>query len=217
MHILFWALIIAAILLGGMAFAIILRHFAVSDWDAANRAGGGPIMSFILVAPFVWFILVTLIVFIAEWLFSHTEKGYKIRPFYVVVGMVALSCLAGVVLFSTHVDIPIDHCLRKALPMYEQHLQGQNKPFNAPERGVIVGDVLEMNPRVSMMIIDAFGNKWTVDTSGAEMQELIDPFTGVQVGIMGERTGRQLFRARVIHPWRFDLLRHESGYKSCDF
>ena len=201
-----WTLVILATILGSMAFAIIIRHFTLTDWQLARHASRGPISSFLLVLPYIWFLLIGIIIVISEKLFIHTKKGYKIKPKYIALGSIGISLLGGIFLFITHVDVPFERGLRDHIPSYQSHMESRDRRFVSPDNGVLVGRITNINFKKSIIIIDFKESKWVVDISDANIRSDFNLTIGTVVGILGEKIDDSHFDADHIKPWRRGVL-----------
>ncbi|HHE40562.1 MAG TPA: hypothetical protein ENL10_03565, partial [Candidatus Cloacimonetes bacterium] len=205
MHTLLGTAILTSIIIGSMAVAIVIRHFTVTDWELARQFAGGHVQSFFMLMPYIWIIFIGLTIFLADILFKHTKKGYKIEPWKLVAGSIAISIILGGLFYVVKADKPIEEGLRQNLRPYEQWENRRNQMFAAPERGVLAGEIIEVNSDEEWIIIDFKGQKWFVDISDTMMRKDIPFKTGMRVGMIGEMLDKDHFKAKRIGPWRKEM------------
>ncbi|PIZ74764.1 hypothetical protein COY07_00165 [Candidatus Peregrinibacteria bacterium CG_4_10_14_0_2_um_filter_43_11] len=201
LHILVWTSVLVSIVLGGIAIAIILRHLLSADWELARRFSGGPVQSFFLLLPYIWFLFIGITLFSANLLFSHTKKGYRFHPVLVVGISIIISLVLGGVFYEVKLDNPIEDHLQKNIPPYAQWHENRRKMFVAPEKGVLAGRISKIIPAESLVIIDFKKAQWTVDIRTAEMELKMPLNVDMHVGVIGEKTGDYTFKAYQIRPF----------------
>ncbi len=205
-HVVMWVFVIAAILLGSLAVAVIIRHFTLADWQIINRISGGFVSSCIMVLPYVWFGLMILILITSRWLFSRTKKGYRVCPLHILIGTIVFSLIGGAILYAAKLDVPVEQRLVENVPIYKEHFENRDKRFVSPERGVLVGRIIRIIPNVNLIVIDFKSNEWEVDIKEAFVYGGIPLKEKMRVGILGELISDQLFKAQRIRLWRYDQV-----------
>jgi len=189
-----------AILFGSLAFGLILFHISRTDWEIVPRLANG-IHSFIYVLPYMWIIIVGLMIFMATLVYKHTHKGYRLRPSIVVATSIIASLLMGLILFATKSAEGIERTLRENIRPYDQYRELREKIWQAPERGILPGKVINIEINSIMLLDDFSGKRWEIDIEDA----VIPPFTlkpkvGDRVVVIGGKTGQNTFDAETIRP-----------------
>lgn len=163
----------------------------------------GRIKAFAVMLPYIWLVFVGITVLLASRLFTHTKKGYRIRPVFVVLGSILLSLALGVILYFAKVDQPVEERLRDHLKPYEQWQERKQTHFLAPEKGVISGRIIEFNRgEQAFILMDIKKNEWDVDLENADYPPLL---LKKPVVVSGEDLGNFQFEAEVVkflHPQR---------------
>lgn len=210
MHTLLGTAILTSIIIGSIAVAIVIRHFIVTDWELARQFAGGHVRSFFLIVPYIWIIFIGLTIFLADLLFRHTKKGYRIKAWKIVAASVVLSVIGGGLFYITNADKPIEEGLRMNLRHYEQWENKRNQIFAAPEKGVLAGEIIRINSEEEWMIVDFKDRKWFVDISDAMIKGELSFEVGMRVGMIGEITDKAHFKAGRIGPWKKEMRPHSS-------
>lgn len=202
MHTLLGTAILTSIIIGSLAVAIVIRHFAVTDWELTRQFAGGHVRSFFLIIPYIWIIFIGLTIFLADLLFKHTKKGHRVKPWKLVAASVVLSIILGGLFYIVKADKPIEEGLRQNLRPYEQWENRRNQIFAAPEQGVLAGEIIEVNSDEEWIIIDFKERKWFVDVSETESPLRISFEVGMRIGMIGEMLDQDHFKAKRIGPWK---------------
>lgn len=189
-----------AILFGSLATSLMLFHIWTTDWEIVPRIGGG-LHSIIYVLPYMWIIIVGLMVFLATLVYKHTSKGYKLRPSLVVIVSIIASLVIGSVLFATKSAEGIEKALREHVRPYDQYREIREGIWMAPEQGILPGVIYEIQDEKILILDDKSGKRWEVDIIEAITPPFApDPKVGDLVIIVGERTGENTFEAEGIRP-----------------
>lgn len=204
-HILLGTAILTSIMIGGMAVAIIIRHCAATDWEMADRFSNGPVRSFFLIIPYIWFILIGITIFFADTLFKYTKKGYRVKLWQIITASVALSIILGSIFFFTKADRPVEEGLRTNVESYAEWIEKRNRLFADPEKGILAGKIIFIEPNQVWELLDFHGKEWLVETSNAANNFYFNAEAGMYVGMIGEMISQNHFRALRINPWRIDM------------
>lgn len=198
LHIGMWILFGFALLFGSLATGIILFHLATTDWEVVPRIAGG-LHSFIYVLPYIWILVVGLMIFLATKVYKHTIKGYRVRPSIIVTIAIIASLILGSILFATRFAQGMDKLLREKVQPYRQYQELREKVWQAPERGLLPGKIVKMDNNSLWIIDDYTGKKWEVDVADAILPPLAPPpRIGDHIVIVGEKTDASTFDAEGI-------------------
>jgi len=201
------------ILFGSMATGIALLHLATTDWEIVPRLGGG-MHSFIYVLPYMWILVLGLMIFLATLVYKHTNQGYKIKPSLVVAISIIASLIIGSVLFATNSAEGIEMTLREKVRPYAEYQEMRNKVWQAPDQGILPGTIVDIQGD-SLMLLDDFSEKrWTINIENVLLPPLAPkPQIGDQVMVIGEKTGKDTFTAEGIRPAPHMLKKFQPGQK----
>jgi hypothetical protein len=201
LHVLLWSAFLVAIILGAMAFSVIFKLVSGVEWEMVRRIGKGPIHGFFLVLPYLWLVILALVLYLASKLFEITKKGYRYKHIIIVLASVVISLVIGIVFHFVGIGHSIERNLQQ-VPPYARWSETRDRVMVAPEKGVLVGRVIDIKPEKELMIIDFMGEKWIVDISEAIAKDDFKPEVGFPVGMLGEKVREGIFKADRIMPWR---------------
>ena len=185
-----------------MSISVIIRIISGAEWDVVRRAGGGHIKSFMLVLPYIWLVLLGLIMFVANKLFIKTKKGYRYKPVFVVMVSIFISLVLGVALYFVGAGHAVERGLMQNIGPYAKWQQKRDSMLVEPGRGVLVGKVIQISPGVNLIVIDFKSTKWTVDTTKAKFKNDFKPQIDLSVGVLGKKISKDIFEADRILPWQ---------------
>lgn len=201
MHFLLWFAYILAIVFGALAFSVIFRLIKGVEWEMIRHAKGA-IYGFLFVLPYLWLIILGVVLFLAGKLFEKTKKGYRLKHIIVVLSSVAISLVLGMVLYFVGVGHSVENSLTEKIGPYAEWRENRDRFLVAPDDGVLAGKVVDIKPEEKLMIIDFMGTKWNVDISEAISKNDFQPKVGRPVGLLGEKISDDEFRAYRIMPFR---------------
>lgn len=205
MHTVLLFAMVLSIIVGSIGIAIVIRHFSWTDWELAQRFSGGHVRSFFVLLPYLWLALIVLAVILADQLFKHTKRGYRFRPWLIILGSIVLSINFGYIFYLAKLDRPVEDVLKTKLPYYEAMEQKRNKLFAAPEMGVLAGEIKSIPSDQEWVIMDFRNHEWVVYIGEARFKQNFVPVEGLKVGLLGDLTPEDYFKARVITLWKMGL------------
>lgn len=193
-----WSFFTLSILIGSLAFSVILRLLVDSDWDISNLLCGSYWRCIIMNLPYFWLVFLLGFLALAYYHFRHTTKGYRYTSFWIVGGSVVISMLIGFSFFTIGVARHAEEIFENNMPFYERVMQNRTSLWQHPERGVLAGRILQIEPRQFLILLDFAEHEWEVIL--AEKHPPLMP--GMRVKILGTQRGPGKFEAREIRMWR---------------
>jgi hypothetical protein len=202
LHILLLIALVVSIALGAMAFGLILRTIGDVDWEIVGRAGRGPVRGLFLILPYIWFAFLGVVLYLSGKLFSITKTGYRYKPYMFVLLSIALSLISGSILYFAGAAHFIENRLADNVKPYARWMEKNEQMLVVPDQGTLAGMITSVNEKSELMIVDFMKHEWTVDISKAVYKKDFKPQVGRPVGVIGDKTGENTFRADKIMPWR---------------
>lgn len=160
-HFILWSVCILTLLAGAVAFSLMLMEFDMPErvfirWmDMQDNA------TLLLALPYLWLLWVFLALLLGYFLFSRTERWYRIRAFFVVLSLLVWSLLFWWILFSTHVVHWGEERFRQFEPHYRNFRRGVRMMMPRPEDGVLPLRVLRVDNDI-FFGNDPAGHSWAV-------------------------------------------------------
>jgi len=213
-HIALWLLFALSIFIGAAAVSLGLHKlFVLNDWGIIGRLPGGHIGGFLLILPYIWILILGLMVLAAFHLFKHTEKGYKISPWLVVGISVVISFIVGSLMFANRTAEGMENFMREKLPQYREFQEFREKVWHAPEQGVLPGRIISIEGKSMIIMDDLNGEKWEVDISKAQVPPLMKLKVDDLIIAVGKIEGKGEFKADSIKPTKVLKDRLRKSFK----
>ena len=195
----FWMMFIITTLLGGVAFGMILFITTNLDWDIYQYLGLSLPEAVVTSLPYLWIALLVFFLFITYYNFIHTRRGYRYR--FVVIFLISLviSVLSGFGFFHYGWTETVERQLRARIPGY-QHMvyTGENQWMN-PEKGLLSGTIVEINPKSQSLRLKDYHNKeWEIDISQARVRGNLPLTENLEIKILGKKVSKDFFEANEI-------------------
>lgn len=205
----FWSAWAASLLFATAASAGMLFALANAGWEFRTITHDGTFAYLTDALPFFWIVAITLLVLFAHATVRRTKFGYR-YPVKTLVG----TCIAGIllgggILFAGGFGWGLEHALGERFPMYHSTIEAQRAAWTRPERGLLVGEIVETEPGYATFTLRAFdGRVWIVN--GDDLRErdrlLLTRHRLVRlVGtpLVAPDAPRAVFHACFTFPWQF--------------
>ena len=199
----FWGLFAVSVLLGSLAFSVIVHIKDNGDWDLLSHAQGNLFVSAVMFLPYFWFVFLLTFASIAYYNWHHTRRGYLIKRRWIFLGSVASSIFLGGVFYAFGFGAKVDQLMAKSLPLYDNSKHEARKQlWQQPEHGMLMGEIVEIDEnKDTIQIKDEQGNAWTIDNakgSTKDKQNQNKKKKGNVVKVVGEIKNGKEFVAKEI-------------------
>lgn len=195
-----WFFGITSLLIGSVAFSVIIYMFLNNDWNVYKNINDS-LLEFILVTlPNFWLLFLGLFIFITHYNIRHTKKGYRFKLSTIVLGSVCLSILLGTFFYNIGLGYTIDSALTDRLPIYRKFLNPRMMIWNQAENGLLVGMIINIDKENNLRIIDFNKKEWQVITDQAIVMIEVELKNGMRIKIIGEMIDENSFKAYRIMP-----------------
>jgi len=203
-----WSFWLLSIIVGAFATAVILyvmkhRHFA--PYFATHDS----FFWFVVDAlPYIWFILLVLMVLIAVYNIKCTTRGYRHSLPTILFSSLAFSVVIGTVLQSLGFGFAVDRMLGTHMPLYISQQKFDERLWQSPLEGRLIGrQVLStVAPTSTIVFEDIDGNRWNFCVSELSERERELLASKQMVRMVGTTTvsGAKIFHACGILTWATD-------------
>ena len=205
----FWALGALAVILGALAFSATLFEIANVDWRLSPATHTDFFSFFLAAAPFLWVFALAFFILVGYINVRRTEYGYRYPLAIIAFGAVLTSISLGSGLYAIGFGAQLDESIGDHPPFYRPILVQERSWWQAPEKGLLGGEVVQAAPNaVSFAIRDFSGHLWQVDGSDLLKQDLSVVARGGVVRVVGVPlqegvpiSATTTFHACFIFPW----------------
>lgn len=201
-----WMCFFAAVIVGGLAFCVMLHVFSTNDWDIYVNLQRSWMAHFLISLPYIWMVGLILFVGLACYNYRHTKRGYRTETFWVVLLSVIGSLILGTLIHFTNLGERIENALFEKVPISEEmSCCGHRKDvWSQPEKGLLGGRVLKIISAGIFDLEDFSGALWEVEKN--EKTIIREPaviLEGEEIKIIGKIREGKIFKAVDIRPWQY--------------
>jgi hypothetical protein len=210
---LIWFLFLLAIVIGSVAWSVIVFLLLDNDWDVYMHLERSFISSVIISLPYIWIIIVILFYFLAYFNYKHTKGGYKIKPLIIVSVSVLVSIVLGGFLLANGFGRTIDSALSQNVPYYEKMIGYREDVWNNPDKGLLGGRILKMKNENNFLLEGLDDKRWKIVGDNIFWSGHVSPGPGVRIKVIGEKRDDNLFYAEEVRPWIGRHMMHKNNEK----
>ncbi|NNF36439.1 MAG: hypothetical protein HKN68_20220, partial [Saprospiraceae bacterium] len=114
-----WVSFLMAVVLGGLAFSVIIYAIQQSDFNLGDHFGHSGLEMVLSILPFIWLVLVVAFFLVSILGIRYSWKGYKLPLLKQVGWSIGLSITIGTLFFIAGGGGWLDSTFGKALGAYE--------------------------------------------------------------------------------------------------
>lgn len=152
--------------------------------------------------PLFWIFLSIVLWIVTEQVVRRTDRAYRI-PFWGIGIMVFfVQILGGITLEQSRIGEKTDLMFEKRIEWYQGAERMNDRIERMQERGFLVGIIFDVPSERFILLQDVTGKKWEVELSPERRMPPLELKTGIKLGMMGEITGENSFRAFSWKPAR---------------
>lgn len=198
---LFWLIFGLLIILGGIAFSLILISIFSFGRDVFQYASGGFLKIVLISIPYFWVILFATFAFFGLKAFRLTKYGYR-QSFILILTIIILASFSlGALLYILGIGKIMHRAMADNIPRYHQMTPTKESQWARPEMGMMGGEIVNVG-RDFIVVKDLKNRnikviylKDTIIGGNVKLEK------GERVRVVGERIDVKTFRAKIIRPW----------------
>jgi len=214
-----WLFFLVSLLLGALAFCVILHIFFTNDWDLYKYLHTTLAGHILVSIPYVWFVVLAVFVLVAYHNFKYTRTGYRHETYLAVALSIVGSLLLGTFLHMLGAGEKIESTIAANVPFYEKLVccDARKDIWSQPAMGLLGGQIVGVAGAESFDLKDFNGVLWQVEESDDTLEyEPLRMKIGERVKVIGEEKQENVFWAREIRPWEKKGEVHEAKERSGD-
>lgn len=204
---LLWSVYTLSILLGGLATSATIYFMSDREWGLLPRLRMTFLDTVLTVLPFFWLALLAALFVAAYFDFKHTDRGYRIRPVYIIASNLLLSVLLGFTFHFGGISQTVDNYLDLRMPSFPSSLAQKRAIWSRPDVGLLSGEIIQVQMGTDLVLMDWNGDTWTVINDNAFWPPMIGNATGTPIKIIGRMLDEDSFYAEEIRPWEAPVHR----------
>lgn len=189
-----------AVLLGAVAFAVILFSIQQTDFDLIAHLKHSRLEFVLVMLPFFWIASLLIFLFIAMSSYKQSGKGYKLANGRLAAYCAAISMLLGTAVFLAGGGRELEQAFGVRVSIYESMQEKKVRIWSMPAQGYLSGDIVTAGD--TTFTIRAFdGKTWTIEYGEAFVAPVVALEPGEKVKMIGKQLADDRFRAEEIRPW----------------
>ncbi len=199
----------SSILLGGLAFSVIIFSFTQTEFDLLSHVSHSRIEFLLGILPLLWIVFVLLFLIFSYYIVRNTKTGYKYSVIMIFGGSIVLSILLGSILFYSGGGKKFEEIFSQNISFYEGIEEKKQVYWTTPEHGFLSGTIKEVSQDEEVITIKDFSQKnWVIHYKNTNIRQKVILKKGEKIKIIGEITkkGEEIeeknnFSAQEIRPW----------------
>lgn len=193
-----WLAGIISLLVGSLAFSVIIHMFKNNDWNLYKYISDG-FLSFVLVTlPYFWVIFLAIFILLVYYNFKNTKGGYKYKLPVVILASVIISIVLGTLLYDIGIGQTIDEILSEQISFYNRFINPRRAMWVRPEEGLLAGMVVSVTDSEHFEVQDINGKVWEIDATQAITATEAEINVSGRIKIIGEKINDNTFQAKII-------------------
>lgn len=200
---LFMGAFLLAVLLGALAFSIILFAIQQVDFNLTQHLSHSPLELFLGLLPLIWITLLITALLLGMYGIRYSKKGYKFTAARQLGYSAALSVLLGTLFFITGGAQWLDHSFETHISLYESINEKKIQIWMRPGEGQLAGHIEQIEDRDIIRLVDFSGKTWRIFY---DRKTFIPPVVllekGEYIKIVGTMMNDNQFQAAEIRPWQ---------------
>ena len=196
----FWSVFLMFIILGSVAFSIILYAATESDFDLLSSSGS-KIEFLFSILPLLWILFLAIFFLVSIFGIRHTKTGYRYPLLKILSVNILLSVLLGVLFFYTGGAEKMERIFAENVPVYKSFEERMISRWSHPESGFLAGVILENRNNETILIEDFNGKQWEINIQNAVIRPRASLDLGEKTKIIGEVLEENIFAAQEIRRW----------------
>jgi hypothetical protein len=201
-NIVIWLFSVLGLLIGSLAFAVILYIIINNDWDVYKDINNSLLKFTLLTLPYLWLGLLIIFSGFAYYNFKLTKKGYKFPFLIIIISYIVISIIIGSILYSFGIGQAIDQALTEKTPLYNKMFNNRQKTWTQAEHGRLAGIIIEIKDQNIFLLNDLTKKEWQV----ISIQPIKPQFKpGIKIRMLGQQIEPATFKAVQIIPFNTQL------------
>lgn len=198
---LFWLIFAFLIILGGVAFSLMLISIFSFGRENLQYASGGFLKIFFMSIPYLWIVLFGLFAYFGFRAFRSTDKGYRQNFILILLIMFLASFSLGALLHITGVSKRMHQVMTDRVPLYHHLVPTKEGQWSRPGMGMVGGQIIRTGK--DFIVVQDFKSRKTMVVYSDEtiLGKNVKLKKGERVRVVGERIDKKSFKAKVIQSW----------------
>lgn len=196
-----WGLFMLSVILGSIAASVAVFQIKNTEWDLFHHYRHSILEFILLFIPYFWGLFLIFFSIVAYYYFRRTQIGYRYRAATIVALSVVLSVICGMGIYATGLPERLETVFEDTLPFYKGVTAHHRMVWMSPDKGLLAGKIIDVFEDGMILLEDLNRKEWNVAADDAIWRGRLSPAPGLEIKLIGARTGEESFNAREIRPW----------------
>jgi hypothetical protein len=192
---------VLAVLLGGLAFSVILLAIQQADLSVLSHLTHSRLEFFLGILPILWLGGLAVFVLVAYLSLRRAPRAYKLSWSRLFGITLVASVVVGGLYFLAGGAGQLEAAFARQASWYESLAERKARVWSNPAGGLLAGRI-EGAQTVTLILRDFSGQEWTVTYAGAFVAPIVELAPGDTIKLLGAMTRPGQFTAREVRPWR---------------
>ncbi len=199
-----WTVAVVSLVLGSLAFSLILYLLTNQDWNLRPTAGHHFLSWLLLSLPYAWIVFFLLFLAVIYFNFRQFKKGYKYPAYLVIITACVTVVLFGSVAAGLGLHRRLHTLFVNSMPFYQTIFDARVNAWERPQAGFLAGQITAgLDDGFSLR--DFRRQDWDVTmNSQTKLEDELELVVGEEVKIIGQEIGPSVFSAQEIRGWERD-------------
>jgi hypothetical protein len=206
-----WMIWLLTVALGALATAVLLFTSSYRYYDIYEAMHDNFVTFFLQALPLLWILAFIVLMIVAMRGLRATRRGYRLSPALVGGSSVGASVLLGVAASTLGFGFVVDRTLGEYAPMYYSEAEREQKMWQQPGEGRLVGhaSLEEVAGLTQIIFVDSTGASWNMDIQELHPEDKLLLQSERHVRVLGEQLSATTsrFHACGVFPWMLDKKR----------
>src|SRR3989339_397673 len=158
-NVLFWIVFVISLFFGALSFAVTLLFLLNTDWSLHDQLHSNFVHFLFISLPYFWIIFLILFAIIAHIDLRHTEKGYRYRTVWMLIGNISIVVISGAIFYNFGLAHEFDERFQKHMPFYGR-MMNREQIWLCDDCGLLAGKIISVDNMEIIILEDLKNQIW---------------------------------------------------------
>ncbi len=196
-----WVAFLLSILIGGLAFSVILFSIQQSDFELLSHAKHSKLERILVFLPFFWIVILFVFSIFAFYSLRSSKKAYKYSLLSLLSLSTFISILLGTLFFISGGAQKLEESFANNIEAYKSLQERKLQIWMNPENGMLAGSIHKINSD-TIYLIDFSNKHWKIIYKDVFIPPILELEKDEEIKLVGSIQNHGIFVAKEIRPWK---------------
>jgi len=196
-----WAGFLISVIIGAMAFSVILFSVQQADFVLLNHAEHSKFESILVFLPFFWIVILIIFSIFAFYSIRSSKKAYKYSLMSLIRLSTFLSILIGTLFFISGGAQKLEQSFANKIEAYNSLQEKKLQIWLNPTEGLLAGEIIK-TVSDTIYLKDFSKKEWKIVFKDVYIPPILELERGEEIKLVGVLKSDTTFIAKEIRPWR---------------